>query len=395
MMFIDPNPYLGAVMRAVRSGRPKLPADQPFFSRVEKVPAGNYVEIWFRTGGCTWDHAGGCTMCNYGFGAPVTAAGAVESVAAALDALGEHPHELMISPSGGMWDPGEVPTDALAQIYALAGAAGPRRFLVETRSETISAEQVTKLRTAFPGTEVAVEVGLESAFDPVLTYCVNKGSTAAAFVAAAHVVRAGGAAMYANVSLGTAFLDRTTAVHDAVSTVRWALNHGADTAVLFPLHIKPYTLLALLADRGRYQQVSLWDLVDSLHTLGPELARRTEIAWYKSYYDTTKKITTSPSGCARCHDRLMARLDLYRATMDFAVVAELCATRCACAPPSALQEEPADGADIAASIMDGYAFLSEALDLRAMWQRWQPRLEPALQHAFASYRPQLLHSDVG
>jgi archaeosine synthase beta-subunit len=394
-MLIDANPYLGAVMRAVRSGRPVLPEDQPFYTRVEKVPAGNYVEIWFRTGGCTWDHAGGCTMCNYGFGAPVSAIGAVESVAAALDALEEHPHELMISPSGGMWDSGEVPTDALAPIYALAGAAGPRRFLVETRSETISAERLTQMRVALPDTEIAVEVGLESAFDPVLAYCVNKGSTAAAFVSASKTVRAGGADMYANVSLGTAFLDRTTAVHDAVDTVRWALDNGADTAVLFPLHIKPYTLLAFLADRGRYQQVTLWDLVDALQALGPELARRIEIAWYKSYYDTTKKITTSPSGCARCHERLMAQLDLYRATLDFAVVADLHATRCACAPPSAMREEPAVGAEIAASVIDHYAFLSDALGLQSMWQRWRPRLEPAVHQAFAGYGPQLLHADVG
>jgi hypothetical protein len=34
-MLIDANPYLGAVMRAVRAGRQILPEDQPFSTRVE------------------------------------------------------------------------------------------------------------------------------------------------------------------------------------------------------------------------------------------------------------------------------------------------------------------------------------------------------------------------
>jgi radical SAM enzyme (TIGR01210 family) len=334
-------------------------------------------------------------MCNYGFGTAVSAAGAVEAVTAALDELQVPAEELMISPSGGMWDPGEVPTDALAPIYALAAAAGPQRFFIETRAETVSEERIAQMRAALPGAGLAVEVGLESAFDPVLAYCVNKGSNAAAFIRAADTVRAGGVTMYANVSLGTAFLDRPTAVRDAVNTVRWALDHGADYTVLFPLHIKPYTLLAFLADQDRYQQVSLWDLVEALEELGPDRAARVEIAWYKSYYDTSKKITTSPSGCERCHGRLMTELDRYRATLDFTVIDALSASRCDCAPPPALQQPVTPADDIAAGVIDHYAWLAGALRLQSMWDRWRPRLEPAIHHAFTSYSPQSATSYVG
>jgi radical SAM enzyme (TIGR01210 family) len=384
---IDSNPYLAAVMRAVRSNRPMLPEDQPFYTRVEKVPAGNYVEVWFRTGGCTWDRAGGCTMCNYGFGPAVDAPGAVASVAAALDDLDEYPNELMISPSGGMWDPLEVPTDALRPIYDLAAAARPSRFLVETRAETVTAERLDEMRGALPGVDLAVEVGLESAFDPVLAYCVNKGSGVATFDAAARSVHAAGATMYANVSLGTAFLDRAAAVRDAVGTVRWALDHGADTTVLFPLHIKPFTLLDFLAVRGRYRPVTLWDLVDALAALGAERAAHVEIAWYKSYYDTSKKITTSPTGCGRCHDTLMDRLDRYRATLDFAHIDELVARRCSCAPPPALHEPRQSNDELADGVLRHYDALATDLDMRDYWHRWQPRLEPAVHAAFAGYAP--------
>ncbi|MFX0575063.1 hypothetical protein [Nocardia nepalensis] len=394
-MLSDTNPFLGAVMRAIRVGRPILPEDQPFYTRVEHVPAGNYVEIWFRTGGCTWDHAGGCTMCNYGYGNAVTSADITDAVRAALDELALPPDELMISPSGGMWDPGEVPTAALAPVYALAATAAPGRFLVETRAETVGSERLSQMRAALPGIQLGVEVGLESAFDSVLAYCVNKGSDAAAFTTAARAVHACGADMYANVSLGTAFLDRATAVHDAVNTVRWALDHGADTAVLFPLHIKPYTLLALLSDHDRYQPVSLWDLVEALYSLGPELGRRTEIAWYKSYYDTSKKISVSPSGCSTCHDRLISELDRYRATMDFGIVADLNDARCSCAPPPALTQPPTSGPQIAACIVDHYDHLARSLGLESVWRARRPRLEPAIHRAFASYPIKGVAVDVG
>lgn len=394
-MQIDSNPYLAAVMRAVRSSRPMLPDDQPYFTRVEKVPAGNYVEIWFRTGGCTWDRAGGCTMCNYGFGPKVQAPQAVASVAAALAELADDAHELMISPSGGMWDPQEVPTEALESIYRLAANVGPRRFFVETRAETVTPERLTEMRHALPATDLAVEVGLESAHDSVLAYCVNKGSGVDTFSTAAQLVHQAGAAMYANVSLGTAFLRRDTALRDAVNTVRWALSHGADTAVLFPLHIKPFTMLDYLNKRGRYQPMSLWDLVEVLETIGPRRAGQVEIAWYKSYYDTASKVTTSPSGCWRCHNRLMSQLDRYRATLDYSVIEDLAATRCVCAPQPAADEQAESSQQIADAIVRNYEMLADDLDMRDSWRRWRPRLEPAIHAAFSQYAPDAEVAHVG
>jgi radical SAM enzyme (TIGR01210 family) len=392
MMQIDTNPYLAAVMRAVRSDRPALPTDQPFFTRIERVPAGNYVEVWFRTGGCTWDRAGGCTMCNYGAGSATTAADAVNAVRAALDELTEVPHELMISPSGGMWDPREMPTEGLRPIYELARASGTTRFFVETRAETVTLERMRELQSVLPETPLAVELGLESANDGVLAFCVNKGSGSKTFVKAATALREQGMDVYANVSLGTALLDRSVAVRDAVASVRWSLRNGADTVVLFPLHVKPFTLLDVLQRHGRYQPVSLWDLVEALHELGPQLSAQVEIAWYKSYYDTAAKVTTSPVGCAVCTQRLVTELDRYRATQRFEVIADLDRTRCACAPARVF-DSPPEVARVAETVLEHYAALAEVLHLESVWNGFRPRLEAAVTRAFADY-PRMLAPDA-
>jgi radical SAM enzyme (TIGR01210 family) len=251
----------------------------------------------------------------------------------------------------------------------------------------VTEERLSQMRRSLPGTDLAVEVGLESAYDPVLAYCVNKGSGVDTFSAAVRTVHDAGATMYANVSLGTAFLRRDTALRDAAGTVRWALDHGADTTVLFPLHIKPFTLLDFLHKRGRYEPMTLWDLVEVLGSLGPSVAGRVEIAWYKSYYDTSKKITTSPTGCSKCHYRLMTELDRYRATLDFTIIEGLAGSRCDCAPPPAADDPPESPDEIAATVVRHYDALAGDLGLREQWQVWRPRLEPAIHAAFSRYAP--------
>lgn len=380
------SPFLTAAMGVVHAERPALPAEQPYFTRVERVPAGNYVEIWFRTGGCTWDGAAGCTMCNYGAGDAVGAADVRQAVAAALAELADEPHELMISPSGGLWDPKEVPPEALPDVYALARSAAPGRFFVETRAETVTPRRIAQLREALPGIALAVEVGLESSHDAVLAHCVNKGSSTGTFVRAAARLRAAGVAVYANVCLGTAFLDRAVAVRDTLASVRWALASGATNVVVFPLHVKPFTLLDVLHRGGAYRAVSLWDLVEVLHALGPRDCARTEIAWYRSYYDTDAKVSTSPVGCPACTPWLLAGLDRYRATQDWGVVDELEASRCGCAPPRALAAAlPADDGAVVASLLEHYALVARMLELEPTWRRMRPRAESVLLGAFDGY----------
>lgn len=384
-MRVDPNPYLGGVMRAVRHDRPALRADQPFYTRVERVLGGNYVEIWFRTGGCTWDRVGGCTMCNYGVGEDASADEIVAAVGQALQELDGSPHELMISPSGGMWDAKEVPTEALSRVYELALGAAPRKFFVETRAETVNRDRVDELRAAFGGLALAVELGMESGHDGVLAHCVNKGSTTETFRRAATVAAERDVEIYANVSLGTALLDRRTATWDALASTRWAVANGADRVVLFPLHIKPFTLLDVLHDHGRFERISLWDLVEVLCELGDDGCRRTEVAWYKSYYDTEDKVRLAPGGCERCTDRLVYGLDRYRATQDHADAVILDASRCECAGPRQIDGPAPEGAAVAEWILDGYAALADILDQGEAWRRHEPLLRRSVPRAFADY----------
>ena len=327
----DTNQFLSAVMRKVRAAQPALDRAEPSFTRVEQVPSGNYVEIWFLTSGCTWDANGGCTMCNYGAGPRDISEGFMENaVEHAIAALEVQASELMVSPSGGMLDEREVPLRVRQRIFSSMAKTSAETLLIETRAETATDRNLDTYVSALPGRRLAIEFGLESASPWISEYCVNKGAEPGLFASAAAAARSRGISVYANICLGTAFLSQSEAVEDCVRSARWALDNGADRVVLFPVHIKRFTLLDTLFQQGMYTKVSLWSLVESLMRLGPTYSHRVEIAWYKSYYTQKTKVTIEPNTCALCYPTVLALLDVYRRTQKFSIVEELYKVECPC-----------------------------------------------------------------
>lgn len=324
------NPLLSAVMRRIRHPRQLLPAKMFFYNRVERSRGGNYIEVWFMTAGCQWDAQGGCTMCNYGRGHTISEDEIVDAVRQGLDDINVDVSELVVSPSGSMLDPREVPVGARRRIFSLISDFPAPQFVFETRPETVTPNAVKEFGESVLGKRLGVEMGLESSNAWVQRFCINKGSHPNQFIRAAEILFEHGVDVYANVSLGTAFLSSSEAINDAVNSIRWAFDNGADIAVLFPLHVKPYTLLAWLYERDLYHPPSLWSLVEALRQLGTDFMDRTEISWYRSYYDDDSKIVASPTTCHLCRKDVLKLLDEYRDSRSPSAVEQLYAIQCEC-----------------------------------------------------------------
>ena len=135
-----------------------------------------------------------------------------------------------------------------------------------------------------------MELGLESSSEFVLKNCVNKNMMPEEFIRAVNVIKEEGILVTANVSLGVPFLDEKRQLEDAKKTVRWALDIGVNTVVVFPLHIKPGTLLSYLYKENLYDCVSLWSLVEILKDVDETERSKVQISWYKNYYNNEGKI---------------------------------------------------------------------------------------------------------
>ncbi|WP_131989758.1 hypothetical protein [Chthoniobacter flavus] len=288
-----------------------------------------------------------------------------QAVEQALAVLPVAPAELMVSPSGGMLDDREVPPKARQGIYAAMAKSTADLLLIETRSETATERHLDEYRATFPHRSLAIEFGLESASSWISTFCVNKGAEPDRFAAAAAAAHRREIGVYANVCIGTAFLSARESVEDAVQTARWAFAHGGERVVLFPLHIKRFTLLEVLHHAGLYPRVSLWSLVECLRRLGSENSHRVEIAWYKSYYTQKSKMTFSPTTCDICLPTVLTLMDTYRQTQDFAVIEKLAAFSCACHEEwrAAIEAEPSSS--LPERVLRSYEFLDDHLGVGA------------------------------
>lgn len=278
-------------------------------------------------------------MCNYGAGPPVSIQDMVRFVS---DGLASVPLDdramLLVSPSGSMFDPWEVPGQARESIFRLVRDTPYWCYHCETRAETLTEDGVSRCAQLLRDKEVCIEIGLESADPWILQYCINKSLSLDTFVNAVALLRRHRLIPLANIIVGATFLSPGEAIEDAVNAIGWALAHGVERCVLFPVHVKRFTLLEWLWQRGLYHPPSLWSLVEVLVRLGPDLANRVTISWYKSYHgdyaghdrSLGKLFLASPTTCPACSPTVMAMLDAYRDSCDYSVISQLARFDCDC-----------------------------------------------------------------
>lgn len=322
--------FLSEIMKNIRSNRAKLPEEMLYFNRIETGLNGEIANIWFMTQGCKWDQSGGCTMCNYGNGHRVSNETMIEAVRNAFNEITVPLTEVFVSPSGSMFDTEEVPIPVRNEIYHLLASQDFDYFACETRAETIDKKTISELTEKLPSKRWGIEMGWESADDWKRHYCVNKGTTKEQYLNAIEILSRAGVESLVNISVGTAFLSPKEAIEDAEASVKWALDHGTDTVVLFPLHIKPNTLLAYLNQIGEYKQVSLWALIEVLDRIGSEARKNTDISWYRNGYGDDKKVISSPVTCPKCQEQVLNLLDTYRATRSEEDFNRIKYMRCQC-----------------------------------------------------------------
>ncbi len=324
------NPLLTKVMVRLRRDREPFSPEQTFYVRTDDAMGGVFAQVWFQTRGCTWDRRGACTMCNYGQSAEIAPENMALFVREALDSIDVDLAELYVSPSGSLLDPIEVPPEARRAIYEIVDRFPVAKFSFETRAETVTPDVADELVGAIRTKRIAVGFGLESADPWVLRFCVNKVGGRDAFTRAAGLLHNRGVEVYSNVALGSAFLSPGEAIEDAVRSIEWSLRHGADLALLFPMHVKTNTLLSWLHERGEYEPPSLWSLIEVLRSIDPPLLPRLTISWYRSDYGDDSSVIASPTTCPSCETRVMASLDAFRSNASTETLGSLTALDCDC-----------------------------------------------------------------
>jgi radical SAM enzyme (TIGR01210 family) len=240
---------------------------------------------------CRWLRVGGgCTTCNYNqvasVGAACTGAAYSEALLAQVDRAAElFPPDRYpfwtLSTAGSFFDDDEIPHATRLLMLRRLRERGYRALNFESRPEYCRDEaHLEGVVEAFGG-DLSVSIGLESYSDAVRGLCLNKGYPTRVFTEASQALGRAGIAFNCYVLLGkpllgawladdgTATFDWALHLAEAQRTIRFALDAGAELAILMLANLQPDTLSYWLFRAGCYVLPSPWLAVEAIRALSP------------------------------------------------------------------------------------------------------------------------------
>jgi radical SAM enzyme (TIGR01210 family) len=248
------------------------PIDEPAASwkgidLVNGVPIKTLTVI-FKSAGCRWGKAGGCTMCGYVYDCasePPTLEDYEAQLARAMRKTGNLPEFMVkIFTSGSFLDEQEVPREARDAILKTL-ADDPRiiKVLAETRPNYVTEENVQDCIKILKNKPFELAFGLETSSDTILKDSINKGFTFGDFVRAAEIAKKNGATVKAYLMLKPLFLSERQALEDIVRSIDDAAPY-ADTISINLCNVQKGTLVEALWEKGQYRPPWLWSIVEIL-----------------------------------------------------------------------------------------------------------------------------------
>lgn len=92
-----------------------------------------------------------------------------------------------------------------------------------------------------------------------------------------------------------------------LQSIEWAFGHGADSVVIFPCNIKPFTVIYELYKNGLYKRISQWLLIELLSQIPEKHLKDISLSWYgnrKNFYENDSFPLIPPEDCEECHEKL-------------------------------------------------------------------------------------------
>ncbi len=280
------------------------------------------ITIIFKTSGCWWGKAGGCTMCGYVYDSAQTAPcddDLLEQLRKALKKASDLDRFMVkIFTSGSFLDEKEIPLPVRHRILSELDEDGRIvKVLAETRPEFVTEESVRDCTGVLKDTLFEVAIGLETSSDVIRKRSINKGFTFRDFTCAATLARSGGATVKTYLMLKPPFLSEKEAIEDMIRTVKDAAPYS-DTFSINLCNVQRGTFVEYLWDRKQYRPPWLWSIV--------EILERTK----KEFPDMI--ITSDPVGagskrgphnCRECSHRVADAIRHFSITQDLSCLGHL------------------------------------------------------------------------
>jgi radical SAM enzyme (TIGR01210 family) len=298
---------LDRAILSIRSERPRVDARLPFivYSR------GDYIQIWINTPACRFSLSGKCSICDYWDGE--NSQDAIDLVCRYIKEHGNDYSTLLINTCGSCFCEEELPFPELLRVARAISNTSVKCIVFESHLVYVRLDNLKTLINILRDKELVVEYGQESTSPAVLKYCLNKPSMLHEYKILQEL-HALGVKIFVNVVLGSPFLSVRQRIQDTVDSIRSLLNNTVDGIVLFPVNIKPYTLIKYLFDNGYYVRVNAIEIVKVLENFTKNELAKIELAWFEPQREVQAAYTErglNPLYCEHCGKKVLEAFYKY------------------------------------------------------------------------------------
>lgn len=203
------------------------------------------------------------------------------------------PEVLLLNSLGSVLDTEEMPMENIITLLYELSNINIDVIIFETHYLTINDSILSLIKQKLYNKDIVIELGLESSNKEIREKCLNKYINNANFIEKINLIKSYGFGVEANVIFGTPFLTDEEQKVDTANSINWCFENNIDKVNLFPINIKPYTLLYRLYEQGKYSPVSHRDFIEVLNKVSKEYIDRIYLCWYGNReitYDKNKTV---------------------------------------------------------------------------------------------------------
>lgn len=266
-----------------------------------------FLEIAFISKGCRNDLKGSCIMCDYG---ATNGSKAKEVYLNEMNSILEKSQNiqyLLLCANGSIMDEYQLSEEIFKSILKNVATTQIPNIIIETHFRDITIEKLKYIKNFLKGKNITIELGLETANQNYQNSLIMKEIVIEDIEKKIREIQQFEINVDLNIMLGLPFLSEKEQLEDSLKTIYWAIKHNCNP-VIFPLNIKPFTLLYHMYQTGYYRPISLWSVVLLLSFLEPIDLDRITISYYGNRTDDYLGIeeeTIYPCTCPKCHQHIM------------------------------------------------------------------------------------------
>ena len=270
---------------------------------------GKVLQICFYSIGCRFSKNGNCIMCDYGKTRKenLTPNEIKEIMQEIFCNLKEQPKVLLLNSLGSILDELEIPKASIMTLLDEIAKIDIDVIIFETHYTSINKDILALIKKKLPNKQLIIELGFESSNQEYRKKYLNKIIDNYKFIEKVNLIKSFEFDVETNIIFGMPFLSSEDQIKDTVQSILWCFQNNIDKVNLFPMNIKPYTLLYKLYETEEYSPVKHKDFIEVLKRIPKEYINKIYLCWYGNrqlYYDS--KPTILPICNQKDYDKLMS-----------------------------------------------------------------------------------------